>query len=153
MKAELTNENRLIFESLYIGQDVFRTSHEAKDSGVLTPRLLSRPESKYDWLSLKSISSISDEDAIEVAKIYGLNEFSIRLKSQHGIKDFGSKYGELTLFNDLSFGGGSSSSFDTDYFAKNMVFDFLRSRGYALPWMGLSVDELEAAGWIKLTES
>jgi hypothetical protein len=28
--------------------------------------------------------------------------------------------------------------------------DYLRSKGYALPWMGLSVDQLEAAGWIKL---
>lgn len=30
--------------------------------------------------------------------------------------------------------------------------DILRSRGYAIPWMGLSVDELFKAGWIKLRE-
>ena len=28
--------------------------------------------------------------------------------------------------------------------------DYLRSRGYALPWMGLSVDEMVESGWIKL---
>lgn len=29
--------------------------------------------------------------------------------------------------------------------------DILRSKGYAIPWMGLSVVQLEQAGWIKLT--
>jgi len=28
--------------------------------------------------------------------------------------------------------------------------DYLRSKGYALPWMGLSVEELVDAGWVKL---
>lgn len=28
--------------------------------------------------------------------------------------------------------------------------DFLRSRGYALPWMGLSVEKLVQSGWVKL---
>ena len=28
--------------------------------------------------------------------------------------------------------------------------DYLRSKGYALPWMGLSVEEMVDAGWIKL---
>ncbi|KPE51012.1 hypothetical protein [Chryseobacterium indologenes] len=31
--------------------------------------------------------------------------------------------------------------------------DFLRSKGYALPWMGLSVEKLIEYGWIKLRES
>ena len=30
--------------------------------------------------------------------------------------------------------------------------DYLRSKGYALPWMGLSVEEMIEAGWIKLKE-
>lgn len=30
------------------------------------------------------------------------------------------------------------------------VFDYLRSRGYALPWMGLSVEQLIEYGWVKL---
>jgi hypothetical protein len=29
--------------------------------------------------------------------------------------------------------------------------DYFRSKGYALPWMGLSVEEIIEAGWIKLT--
>jgi hypothetical protein len=31
--------------------------------------------------------------------------------------------------------------------------DYLRSKGYALPWMGLSVEDMVLAGWIKLIES
>jgi len=30
--------------------------------------------------------------------------------------------------------------------------DFLRSKGYALPFMGLSVDELVNYGWIKFKQ-
>lgn len=30
------------------------------------------------------------------------------------------------------------------------VVDFLRSKGYVLPWMGLSVEQLVEFGWIKL---
>ena len=30
------------------------------------------------------------------------------------------------------------------------VYDFLRSKGYALPWMGLSVEKLVEYGWVVL---
>ena len=32
------------------------------------------------------------------------------------------------------------------------VFDYLRSKGYAAPWMGLSVKRMIKEGWIKLKE-
>lgn len=28
--------------------------------------------------------------------------------------------------------------------------DYLRSKGYALPWMGLSVEDLVSYGWVKI---
>ena len=31
-----------------------------------------------------------------------------------------------------------------------MNIDYLRSKGYALPWLGLSVEEMIEAGWIKI---
>lgn len=31
--------------------------------------------------------------------------------------------------------------------------DYLRSKGYALPWMGLSVEDLVEYGWVKLKEN
>jgi hypothetical protein len=33
------------------------------------------------------------------------------------------------------------------------LHDYLRSKGYALPWMGLSVDELVEYGWVKLKDN
>jgi hypothetical protein len=38
------------------------------------------------------------------------------------------------------------------YFWAFQDIDYLRSKGYALHWMGLSVKEMVDAGWIKLTE-
>jgi hypothetical protein len=38
------------------------------------------------------------------------------------------------------------------YFWAFQDVDYLRSKGYALPWMGLSVEEMCEAGWIRLTE-
>ena len=38
------------------------------------------------------------------------------------------------------------------YWWASIDVDYLRSKGYALPWMGLSVDEMIEVGWIKLTE-
>lgn len=32
------------------------------------------------------------------------------------------------------------------------VIDYLRSKGYVLPWMGLSVEKLVEYGWVKLKE-
>jgi len=42
-----------------------------------------------------------------------------------------------------------------DHFQENYefqchVFDYLKSKGYAIPYMGLSVEELINRGWIKL---
>lgn len=155
MKAEINNENKARFFDLYSGQKVIQVRTY---SDLKTPygcKLVNdfRDRKLGSIALLKPLSSISDDDAIEVANIYGLNGFSIRAISQFGVKDFGSKNGEITLFNDLSFGGNSSSSFEADYFKKNIVFDYLRSKGYALPWMGLSVDQMIEAEWIKLIES
>jgi len=37
---------------------------------------------------------------------------------------------------------------EPDFFL--MAFQYLQSKGYALPWMGLSVEEMVVAGWVKL---
>jgi hypothetical protein len=122
LKAEINNENRVIFEALYINQDVYREARFPNESGILTPRIISRPPSKYTWLELKPLSSISDEDA----------EF-IDLQSED--------YNEDGWFDDGEF-----------YWWASIDVDYLRSKGYALPFMELSVEEMVEAGWIKLKE-
>ena len=41
---------------------------------------------------------------------------------------------------------------DNYLFNSVKIFDYLRSKGYALSYLGLSVEEMVEAGWIKLTE-
>lgn len=78
------------------------------------------------FLELKPLSSISDEDAIEVSKLC-VNGNDKRIDN---IKVYARIY-------------ASQSS---------LINDFLRSRGYALPWMGLLVEELVQRGWVKLKQ-
>ena len=40
----------------------------------------------------------------------------------------------------------------SEKFAILFTTDFFRSRGYAVPWMALSVEEMVQAGWIKLVQ-
>lgn len=121
MKAEITNENRRKFEALYFDQPVFWSCKEPLESNnILDARKLARPFSKYDMLELKPLSSISDKDAELICK-------------HHRVVSSDDKWSVNSMI--------TLDGYSTDY---------LRSRGYALPWMGLSVEELESAGWIKL---
>jgi hypothetical protein len=74
------------------------------------------------FLQLTPLSQITDEDAIEIG--YDNSE------------DF--KY-HFLKWNEV-------------HKTEVIDADLLRSKGYALPWMGLSVDELVEYGWIKLKE-
>jgi hypothetical protein len=90
-----------------------------------------------DYLELTPLSQITDEDAIEVAKIAGNSSymddrraFNGRLLMQEFLRKQSNVYGESWLH----------------------VFDYLRSKGYALPYMGILVEEMVKYGWIKLKE-
>lgn len=74
-------------------------------------------------LQLKPLSAISDEDAFKLG--YPDSD------------DFIASWSVSDNISDFTIGEA----------------DYLRSRGYALPWMGLSVDEMVEAGWIKLIEA
>lgn len=112
-------------ECLFSGRSEQKEPYKANYSGF---QMLDKyPEICY--LQLKPLSSISDEDAIEVAMIE-----SPDLKESH-YKGFG-QY----LINNLS------TSIVNNKIA---IADFLRSRGYLLPYRDLSVEELINIGWAK----
>jgi hypothetical protein len=133
MKAEINNENKAKFFALYwgqavlwepfIGQDVFVDQHFPWD-------LVGKD---YHYLNLKPLSQISDEDAIEL----GYSACNDPLNANYGMSASGTFFDDWTQRQDMLMS-------DSDY---------LRSKGYALPWMGLDVKELIEAGWIKLIES
>ena len=135
-----TPENKAKFFAQYWGQKVgveLRGSKRESNENYSINEMTIDPVGD-DYLELKSLSQITDEDAIEVFHISKKwNNWMYRKdtkKLEQGrqiIKDFMS---------------------DGIYWYPKMllaVSDFLRSRGYALPWMGISVEEQVEFGWIK----
>ena len=89
------------------------------------------------WLELLPLSSITDEDCIEIAKLMWEDE------DLHMVAE------GLYLSESLD-----KNENEIDMYPKNALkmSDYLRSKGYALPWMGLSVEKLQEYGWIKLRQ-
>ena len=85
------------------------------------------------YLALKPLSAISDEDAKEIGKIL-----------------------EYRKDEMLLIGRSVAIGFEHNFVEKGCnvleVADFLRSRGYALPAYGYSVDDLVNEGVFKLTD-
>ena len=88
---------------------------------------------------LNSIDQISEEDCILISKIVypEFNEKEIQ-NAVNRIKIHIDKYGIEYFF-------GEDINSNTI-----KIIDFFRSKGYALPWMYISVEEQVKLGWIKL---
>ena len=150
MKTQNTLENKAKFFAQYWGQYVlYFTSDFLRKIDNLT---LDSVEND-DYLELKPLSQISDEDVIrgimltynktydELGKILEVNHYF----TFSGITSIGLGCNFKT-FRSLHHWNGDRKigSKECDYF---------RSKGYALPWMDLSVDNLIEYGWIKLKEN
>ena len=124
---ENTLENKAKFFALYYGQKILIWNDKISQNLIkLKLNILIDYIDTTDILELKPLSSISDEDAIEVSKLC-VNGDDKRIEN---IKVYARIYALQSA----------------------LINDFLRSRGYALPWMGLSVEKLIKYGWIKLKE-
>jgi len=165
MKAEITPENRAKFFAQYWGQNIFHWKYPEYSTHENVIDKVSAATVEYancGSLLLKPLSSISDEDAIEVAKIACPELFHTR-KSGHYVDR--SQIDWISVKHDYNY---KSVDIDIDGYVlvcdesdgslyernPNMVhaIDYLRSKGYALPWMGLTAQEMVEAGWIKLIE-
>lgn len=108
-------------------------------------------------LLLKPVSAISDEDAIQVAKIAMVGEFKkvIRYKDFIDIKSEGLEpdINMVQIFHTGEFELAFSKSYEYQGIHGEKyveIIDFLRSKGYALPFMQYSVEQLIEMGWVKL---
>lgn len=134
MKAEITLENKAKFFAQYWGQLIVIhpptsvISHVANHS--MTTQALS-----CQCLFLRPLSSISDEDKKELALLLG---YSRQLKDSTLIG-----LGEAYINQPVR---------EEGIHLYACVCDYLRYKGYALPWMGLSVEEMVEEGWIKLKD-
>lgn len=137
MKAKINNESKAKFFALYWGQLIGLGLNGQLD---INKSKFKAQSAFTECIELKPLSSISDEDAIEY--------FDILWYENHKSK---SKEFKIDLGKDWA---NSILSQRMGLISSNLIYgyDYLRSKGYALPWMGLSVEEMVEAGWIKLIE-
>lgn len=139
-----TLENKMKFFALYLGQK-FETPNS---TGNINWRIFEhwKDYSLISSVLLIRLSKISDEDAIEVAKkqVYRYNSGERTNMYEHHtvfMKERAEDYVRSLLINSIYWDEFSVS-----------VYDILRSKGYALPYMGLSVKQLVEYGWVKLKD-
>lgn len=141
MKAKINNENKSKFFAQYWGQDVLTVGNALCEN--LPENWIESSLNHTQYLQLKPLSEISDGDAIACAKIldpdksHGDWEQILEVK-----EDF------VNVFSyDLD-----ESIDDVNPVQFAQLADFLRSRGYLVPFLGLSCEELIEAGWAKYSE-
>lgn len=148
---ENTIKNKKRFFAQYETQEI------AKSSKSAIPHIVSAYFAMgHHYLELKPLSTITDEDAKEISPMktmvlddenkYIITSVSYFERIQSLTVYFKYKDNE-TPDDDEGFG---HSSFTIFPFQSQYIVDYLRSKGYALPWMGLSVEKLVEYGWIKL---
>ncbi|WP_343643930.1 hypothetical protein [Chryseobacterium sp.] len=125
---ENTLENKAKFFAQYWGQRVCKETLNDKYY-LVKPSIYPDADFELEYLELKPLSSITDEDALNIAKSYYMaTEKFQTIKSGRQMVDC--HLNQITL--------------------ELPQVDYLRSKGYALPWMGLSVEKLVEYGWIEL---
>jgi hypothetical protein len=138
---ENTLQNKAKFFAQYLFQDVllgFANQPFAKKGNLInlnqyhvSPHYLALTDGSHiPKLFLKSIENITDEDAIELSKYDSYPNQSNPIK-----------YGKelVGIFIKKGF-----------WCAKYDAIDFLRSRGYAVPFLDLSISDLVSYEWIVL---
>lgn len=135
---ENTIENKAAFFALYWGQKVMVANidnpnyfdSKEKESAELRVEINNVTLGQQWFLRLKSLKSITDEDAkVCLHDMYKEAMPNVPSYSKYYLE-------EIKVL-------GFYSGFETDY---------LRSKGYAMPFMGLSVEKMVEYGWIKLID-
>lgn len=136
MKTQNTLENKSRFFAKYWGQKIIRET--AYPNSPLCKISSTFIDDADKWhAELTSLEHISDEDAAAAAlylvRVIGLDGV-IQNANGNVVKEAISNYSRVGLLGQLP----------------SSCIDFLRSKGYILPWLDLSVDDLIKYGWIKL---
>jgi hypothetical protein len=142
---ENTVENKAKFFAQYYGQTIIR-NHSGFGGKFKVTDLHFQDDAEY-YLELKSLADITDEDAIEVAK---LNK-SVNWNTGRKEEVFKNPFGDTVVSN----GSGLVQKYGQTLVTKISVLtfeqvDLLRSKGYALPFNGLSVEEQISRGWVRI---
>lgn len=152
---ENTLENKAKFFVQYWDQNIIKVNMPmwGDESRIIDSITLESDSFKLFFLELTPLSQISDEDAIEVARIlFGdSNDFAIEFNAA-GITSV-SPYGLPCYSYTIDINWSGEISYERASALKLLIaYDYLRSKGYALSWMGLSVEKLVEYKWLKLKE-
>lgn len=151
-----TLENKAKFFAQYWGQTVFFSMLFGTIVRCESYYLHKDNIQETDYLLLKPLSFITDEDAYYVGA--SVNCWSWAERKTDWFKDEEMKethveFGKMfALAIGKPYGHGHSHPFANNSTDILHGFDYLRSKGYALPWMGLSVETLIEYGWVKFKE-
>jgi len=140
MENNLENKGR--FFAQYYGQDVLTVGNAICDN--TEEYWIEKSLQHTQYLFLKPLSLISDEDAIECLKLFGLTNF----------KDLNENNNKQDLF--AIFSGDDMDIVTPNEYHPTIylqLYDYLRSKSYALPYMELSVEQQIEYGWVKLTDT
>lgn len=135
---ENTKENKEKYFAQYWGQEVAVQGEGGGSGFKYQINEATITDIRNDYLQLTPLSQITDEDAIEVAKICDFHSCTI----QNGRSVVGCILDKESQFI-------SHNVYHLDFVN---AIDFLRSRGYLLPFCGLSTDTLKSYGWVKENE-
>ncbi len=166
-----------MFFGQYFGQEVFCDSSVGLEKESYQEVYHSVGDmSESSFVKLKSIESITDEDAIRVAQLAHQKdstflvkrktegEFLIHLTKETDILTYHISINKYCCIN-CNWHFKSSADFKADNAKINIgeitntsakpipyiaIVDYLRSKGYALPYNGISVKELVQFGWVIL---
>lgn len=131
-------ENKAKFFAQYFGQYIVTSKGEPAKWRVLSFSLLGESVLSTH-LELKPLSDISDEDAL---KLYHLHSGNI---GYDYTQDF---YSPLEMARHWI----DKDPTESMYKYTNQA-DYLRSKGYLVPFNGLSVEEIIKRGWAKYEET
>lgn len=140
---ENTLENKSKFFAQYWGQQVMSWSGDTSSHMFNIIGKSNFPIRKGDYLELTQLSQITDEDAF----VLGRHQVENSQKYISGYVKEKDNFGIWVLL--LTKEGGTEFYLDTK---TPFSVDYLRSKGYALPFMGLSVEQLIEYGWVKIKE-
>ena len=147
MKLENTLENKAKFFAQYWGQHVLYFSSDfLRKIDSLT---LDSVEND-DYLELTPLSQISDEDVIR-GIMFTYNKTYEDLVEILEVKHYNTFSSITTIKAGQNFKTSRSiHHWNGDRKIGSKECDYFRSKGYALPWMDLSVEDLIEYGWVKL---
>ncbi|CAD0220376.1 hypothetical protein [Chryseobacterium sp. JV274] len=103
------------------------------------------------WEQLENFSpGCSDDDALTYIRLGYNGYLNLKITEKHndGVS-FEYEYKSSKRRRKFAY----RFNYVSQYSPNVAQLDFLRSKGYALPWMNLNIDTLEKYGWIKLKEN